>query len=396
MFGKNLFFLSLIVLTPPSFFPSPSQYHFHPSVRKFAEGLEAGGIDYRGDPLKDFQLAPFLDRFSFKNPKSKEKLKKKFRLGESIAERKSGGRGLAVVGGVAVNDPAYLNSKVGVEEEFFYRYMSEKSKRDVIKGVKKGADVNVALEDAEVDNYGDVDADWDDADDSEEEFAQGLAEKLMENHGNGKAHFDEEDVDFSMSSSDEEEDEDLYGEIGSEGREEEEDEEEGRGDEEEDSDGDSEDGSEDGSEDDSENDDGDDDGFMEVLDDSENSEDDDSTGSYELIDAPSSDDEEEVDGEEDDDEEEEGDAFTGMFEDDSEEEEEVEDENDEEQSSKKGKKNKKKRELPSYEEAQALLDADDFWKKRDAAAVEGAKQTSGGAQSEEGTKKKRRKSRKKA
>ncbi|XP_059615053.1 CCAAT/enhancer-binding protein zeta [Phlebotomus argentipes] len=46
--------------------------HFHPTVQKFVECvLEKQKNTYYGDPLVDFSLAQFLDRFSFKNPKKK-------------------------------------------------------------------------------------------------------------------------------------------------------------------------------------------------------------------------------------------------------------------------------------------------------------------------------------
>ncbi|VDM63724.1 unnamed protein product [Angiostrongylus costaricensis] len=44
--------------------------HYHPSVAVFAKALiENGCINYKGDPLEDFTLIKFLDRFAFKNPK---------------------------------------------------------------------------------------------------------------------------------------------------------------------------------------------------------------------------------------------------------------------------------------------------------------------------------------
>ncbi|KAI4786523.1 hypothetical protein KUCAC02_037065, partial [Chaenocephalus aceratus] len=44
--------------------------HFHPSVSLFAKTiLEGGSILYSGDPLQDFTLIRFLDRFVFRNPK---------------------------------------------------------------------------------------------------------------------------------------------------------------------------------------------------------------------------------------------------------------------------------------------------------------------------------------
>jgi ribosome biogenesis protein MAK21 len=43
--------------------------HFHPTVRLFAEDMLNGKpMSYYGDPIEDFHLTRFLDRFSFKNP----------------------------------------------------------------------------------------------------------------------------------------------------------------------------------------------------------------------------------------------------------------------------------------------------------------------------------------
>ncbi|KHJ95885.1 CBF/Mak21 family protein [Oesophagostomum dentatum] len=44
--------------------------HYHPSVAIFAKALiQDGCINYKGDPIEDFTLLKFLDRFAFKNPK---------------------------------------------------------------------------------------------------------------------------------------------------------------------------------------------------------------------------------------------------------------------------------------------------------------------------------------
>jgi hypothetical protein len=37
--------------------------------------MQGDQINYDGDPLEDFGIGNFLDRISFKNPKTKEKLK---------------------------------------------------------------------------------------------------------------------------------------------------------------------------------------------------------------------------------------------------------------------------------------------------------------------------------
>lgn len=44
--------------------------HFHPTVSLFATNIINGeSVAYNGDPLNDFTLIRFLDRFVFKNPK---------------------------------------------------------------------------------------------------------------------------------------------------------------------------------------------------------------------------------------------------------------------------------------------------------------------------------------
>lgn len=106
--------------------------HFHPSVSKFASHSE-GDISYAGDPLKDFALAPFLDKFAFRNPKSVNKAKK-----ESIAA----GRKTAVekVMGLPMNDPSYLGvENVPAEEMFFHQFFMERAKRDELKGISRGS-----------------------------------------------------------------------------------------------------------------------------------------------------------------------------------------------------------------------------------------------------------------
>ncbi|XP_037933758.1 uncharacterized protein F23B12.7 [Teleopsis dalmanni] len=50
--------------------------HFHPTVQVFADNiLNQKRIDYYGDPLRDFGLPHFLERFAFKNPKKLDKQK---------------------------------------------------------------------------------------------------------------------------------------------------------------------------------------------------------------------------------------------------------------------------------------------------------------------------------
>jgi ribosome biogenesis protein MAK21 len=68
--------------------------HFHPTVQLFVEDiLKSKNIKYYGDPLKDFSVSHFLDRFSFKNPK---KVDKKQESSFKPIYQAKGSRGLSV------------------------------------------------------------------------------------------------------------------------------------------------------------------------------------------------------------------------------------------------------------------------------------------------------------
>lgn len=172
--------------------------HYHPTVSKFSSTLNE--IDYRGDPLRDFALAPFLDKFAFKNPKSYKKITEKLRRGESIGERRSGLQGNAkALSSLPVNDPKFWkqgNNAISEQEEFFQKFFVERAKRDATKGIVRGKAVKSEEDDAFENEEGkDVDFDWD-SDDEEEAFVEKLAESLMEEESGGKANFDDEDPDM--------------------------------------------------------------------------------------------------------------------------------------------------------------------------------------------------------
>lgn len=124
-------------LHPPSWEMSLVAHHFHPSVAKFAGSI--GAMEYAGDPLKDFGLAPFLDKFAYRNPKSRDKVTGHFKRGESIAERRSGTDALMRSRlELPMNDPAFLQrDNVSEQDEFFHRFFSERARRDQIKGITR-------------------------------------------------------------------------------------------------------------------------------------------------------------------------------------------------------------------------------------------------------------------
>ena len=100
--------------------------HYHPSVCRFAQNLLQGeNITYDGDPLSDFTLMRFLDRFVYKNPKKKTQ-----DHGGSLMQPKTVSQRQFEQ---PVNTSAFLNKKeesVREDEVFFYRYFKQKSGED--------------------------------------------------------------------------------------------------------------------------------------------------------------------------------------------------------------------------------------------------------------------------
>merc|ERR1719209_1190033 len=163
--------------------------HFHPSAALFASNLLAGqSISYSGDPLGDFTLSRFLDRFVFRNPKKDpEKNKPLTVLGKRNIYRPSG------IKAVAPDSVDFRNrdlENVPKDEVFLYKYFNEKVER---KG-EKVEDDKVSVTSDEFNDYldkmsGGRQADFDDED---IDFAGGLEE---ENARKRKAGDDDEDED---------------------------------------------------------------------------------------------------------------------------------------------------------------------------------------------------------
>jgi ribosome biogenesis protein MAK21 len=191
-------------------------HHFHPTVSAFTENF--GSIHYSGDPLRDITLAPFLDKFAYRNPKSSEKVAGKFSRGNSVAERRSGNE-RRIEGHFALpfNDPSFIRQReVDVEDQFFHQYFVERAKRDETKGVvkreedadetEKGTGGEIAEEEgvidaAEVDvtDFGKYEQEWD-TDEEEEAFVDTLAQKIIEDEMDdneaGPDELDDEDPDM--------------------------------------------------------------------------------------------------------------------------------------------------------------------------------------------------------
>lgn len=142
--------------------------HFHPTVQLFTQKLlNSETFEYDGDPIEDFSLKHFLDRFSFKNPKKIDELKRK-----SIPNKVFSRFRQLNHAQLNVNSEEYLNRKedeVPVDELFIFKYLQQK------KAIRKSSDG--------------------DSDDSDIESVTSLEfEDLLNNY---EKYVGEDDVDFA-------------------------------------------------------------------------------------------------------------------------------------------------------------------------------------------------------
>ncbi|KAK3542423.1 hypothetical protein QTP86_025911 [Hemibagrus guttatus] len=124
--------------------------HYHPSVALFAKTILQGGhIQYSGDPLQDFTLIRFLDRFVFRNPKQ---TKGKQNTDATVMQPKHK-QTMNNIRTLAVNSEEYLakeESQIPVDEVFFYRFFK---KREGVKRLRKPGDDTESVEDVDDDEF---------------------------------------------------------------------------------------------------------------------------------------------------------------------------------------------------------------------------------------------------
>jgi len=197
---------------PPSWEMSLLAHHFHPSVSKFVNDI--GKIEYGGDPLQDFGLAPFLYKFAYRNPKSQEKLKQqRQQSGNRTGNRRSAN--VEVRLDLPLNDPSFLEkTDVNEQDTFFHQFFMERARRDELKGIIRNTK-NSSTEDSDDDSmdaaqdqafdtaevsggldaggkaFEDYEAMWE-TDDEEEAFVDSLAMSLMEDAAGGPADIDDD------------------------------------------------------------------------------------------------------------------------------------------------------------------------------------------------------------
>ncbi|VVC42505.1 Armadillo-type fold,Armadillo-like helical,CCAAT-binding factor [Cinara cedri] len=109
--------------------------HYHPTVATFASRIIAGkSIYYDGNPLADFTLLHFLDRFSFKNPKKprQDQGEENEELFRSVGTSRKhyvpkGLKGMSVV------SEEYLRheeKQIPLDEVFLYKYLKQRPKQN--------------------------------------------------------------------------------------------------------------------------------------------------------------------------------------------------------------------------------------------------------------------------
>ncbi|KAK9877934.1 hypothetical protein WA026_020157 [Henosepilachna vigintioctopunctata] len=121
--------------------------HFHPTISLYANNILNGEIiKYQGDPLKDFTLIRFLDRFVFKNPKKENEIQQGPHptFGRRKLYRPVGAKSMAVT---SFN---YMRSKeenIPVDEQFLYMYLNKKYSNKSLKNMEEDSDTDSVASD---------------------------------------------------------------------------------------------------------------------------------------------------------------------------------------------------------------------------------------------------------
>lgn len=121
-------------------------FHTHPTVRLWATNLIQGSlINYNGDPLLDFGLANFLDRISYKNPKSLDKVAAKFQSSRRMAATEQ------PVNLIDFSKPQAEGTGDREEEQYLYKYFKARGPREQKKAtaIDEDGDEEVEIEDDE-------------------------------------------------------------------------------------------------------------------------------------------------------------------------------------------------------------------------------------------------------
>lgn len=159
--------------------------HFHPTVALYAQNILDGQlIKYNGDPLKDFTLIRFLDRFVFKNPK---KIEESAGVNPLFAKRKfyrpNG------VKSIPVNSMNYVkesSKNIPADEMFLHEYLQRKYINNQMR-IKAENDDNSDLESVQSEEFEemlDKMAGVSNVDDDDIDFINEIGDKLQNTEKN--------------------------------------------------------------------------------------------------------------------------------------------------------------------------------------------------------------------
>ncbi|CAH0517509.1 unnamed protein product [Peronospora belbahrii] len=176
-------------------------HHYHPSVQSFTRQLLDSkdiGIQYAGDPLVDFTMHAFFEKFVNKKPRHK------------VADTSSNIGAKAKNWTFApINTEAVLReneTNVDASDQFFYKFFKERATRNAIHPRSR------RTEKGKTERDGDAVFDMEDGDEDDEEidaYAQELAEGIIED-----GNLDDEDPDIAnWTDSDDDEELRLDGEV---------------------------------------------------------------------------------------------------------------------------------------------------------------------------------------
>ncbi|XP_035986300.1 CCAAT/enhancer-binding protein zeta isoform X2 [Fundulus heteroclitus] len=183
--------------------------HFHPSVSLFAKTILQGeSIQYSGDPLQDFTLIRFLDRFVFRNPKQ---LKGKQNTDSAALRPKQ----RFPASSLPVNGAEFLSkeeSQIPVEDVFFYRFFKKRQREKQNRRQRADGDED-SVEDVDDEEFEEIldsfeqDAYFTDVADEDLDFAGSVRSskgKKAREDSEGSDVDDLDDEEVSLGSMDEE------------------------------------------------------------------------------------------------------------------------------------------------------------------------------------------------
>ena len=165
--------------------------HYHPTVSLFANKLiEGSSIRYPSDPLQDFTMIRFLDRFVYRNPKDiskDEETKNKPKSGISSVLRQTVDINRSK--DIPVNTREWMSrytngAQVPADERFFYTYF-ELNKKNIEAPASEPQDNDMSDEEVDraiMDSFGDMTSDVEEDDNEvseEEEYEMDSESDLM-------------------------------------------------------------------------------------------------------------------------------------------------------------------------------------------------------------------------